>query len=179
MINDFIVTYKRIITEEKMSSTFLVGSIVLNGYLNRKIGDLDFSFYNGKESKKFLNSFRDKILISYHKPYKKGVDIYKNRYFILGYTDTNLFKSHYVVRSNGVMKVLPEIELAFKTIKNREKDIEDIKFIKSCYESEFDWNLVDELVDNKHNKKFHFFLLFIQKIILKSISVVDRIRRLL
>lgn len=179
MTNNFIVTYKRIITEEKMGSTFLVGSIVLNGYLNRKIGDLDFSFYNGKEAKKFLRSFRDRILISYHKPYKRGVDIYKNRYYILGYTDANLFKSNFVVRHNGVLKVLPEIELAFKTVKNREKDVEDIKYIKSRYENEFDWNLIDELVNKKNDKKFHFFLLFIQKIIQKSLRVIDRIRRFL
>lgn len=145
-INDINISPKEIL---------IVGSYAIKEYLSRDVGDIDFTLTK-KDSKKKLereNRIPTKFF-SYHHEINQYIDFYPNRYFIIGLSDKLIVKLNYfnVEKATKVMIVLPEVELAYKLIVKREKDSMDLNFIKDRFHDDFNWELV-ELIINRFKIK--------------------------
>jgi hypothetical protein len=145
-----ISTYNKIIVEHQLkNNSFLVGSFSILQFLGRTAGDLDFSSMD----KPIIPFDISKTFIDYsptfHQPIEDGVDYYKNRYYVIGYKDKTIVKKGYIKPVTfdlvDTWQVVPEIEIAYKIIMRREKDINDINRIKSHYFNQINWIFVDRI----------------------------------
>lgn len=150
-MDKLIASYNRILVEHQIkNNTFIVGSYSILKFLGRNAGDLDFSLM----SKPLIPFDIEKKIISYsptfHHPIEDGVDYYKNRYYVIGYRDKKIIKKGYIklvlFDSVETWVVVPEIEIAYKLIMKRKKDIDDINRIKSHYFNQINWTFVDRIL---------------------------------
>lgn len=128
----------------------IVGSYAIKDYLNREVNDLDFSIYNKNNQKEFIDKYITKKGFSFHEYLDGNIDFYKNRYYAMGLADVDLVTKKLIqgiqLNKQEIYVVLPEVEIAYKILKNRQKDILDLQYIKKNHEKTIDWALVNKLL---------------------------------
>ncbi|MFB9861012.1 hypothetical protein ACFPFV_02140 [Salinicoccus siamensis] len=124
----------------------IVGSAALAVKGGRDNKDIDFIIRPSK-LKKFKKFNKIPLNYSGHHEVENNIDIYKNRYVIVNIDDSMIFKRKLYKHYNGYNFVKAEIEIAYKNVRMRSKDIEDMKEINSISNSwrSLDWNYVDEV----------------------------------
>jgi hypothetical protein len=165
--------YYNYIQKNNLKSNFIVGSSAIKKFIKREVGDIDFSLYNKKLRRKYIRTKIKKTGVLFHVNVQNYIDFYKNRYYTLGLTDSKIYKKQLLLcdQIKGYCIVKPEIEIAYKLIKNRPKDINDIKNIKMYYKSEVDWKMVDYFVLKAKSK------LNMRVLIVKTIMFLGRLKK--
>ncbi len=137
----------------------IVGSSAITAIGGRKNNDIEFSV--NKEGIRKLNlKIRLSLLIRDHIDLTENVDLFKNRYLCLGIKDKSLFNDGYYTMIDGYRVVIPEIEFAYKKIKNREKDRRDFLLIKEnkLINDRIDYKVVDQILCRKIEKRYVYFV---------------------
>lgn len=178
--NDLIIDYSSFIRKHNIRDSFLVGSIVIGSLLNRKVGDLDFSTSNNKESKKIESMYKKGclklLLFSFHLHLFNDIDYYNNRYLILNLPDKKIIKNGLFSEKNGIRFVVPEVEIAYKKISRREKDIIDLDYITKKHYNDIEWDKVERIISN-HQRKMNIKRIFvvINKLTYKFLNKIKKI----
>ena len=114
----------RFISEKgiKKDNICIVGSAVFSIYGLRENNDIYFIILPS-EMKRIKKNYKVKIGLCGYCSMDENIDIYKNRYYVLGITDDIIFNEKLFFYYKGYKVVLPEIELSYKYIKKRKKDL--------------------------------------------------------
>ena len=168
------------INNNKLENIFIVGSYSISKHLNREVDDLDFSFFESKSRKPFKTKNNIKGKISFHHRLEGNLDFYQNRYYILNLTDEKIFKNNFYrtfqISEKDIHVVIPEIEIAYKIIKARKKDIIDLEFIQVNSHDNLDWELINGLViKSKKLTNFRKKLLLLNIIYIKIKKAMKRL----
>ncbi len=121
-------------SEIPMSEVCLTGSAVLAYYGIRNNNDLEIIVNDCMKDKVKLSDF-EKIHLWGHIPVSDNIDIFKNQYAVIGYSDKYIFNKKCYIDVDGIKIVAIEYEYLYKKfllkyLKYREKDINDIKMIE-------------------------------------------------
>lgn len=172
--------YQNFIQKHNIKNSFLVGSVVIESILNRKVGDLDFSISNRQESKKIISVYKKGysrlFFFSYHLHLYNDIDYYRNRYFILNLTDKKIIENNLFIAFDDIKVVIPEIEIAYKKIVSREKDILDLEYIMLNHYNEIQWEKVDQIINSYYKKtRIKKILVNLNRVVIKFLVITKKI----
>lgn len=112
------------------SDICIVGSAVFSNFGIRNNNDLDI-ILKPKMYRDISKQMKLKIGLSGYCSIGDNLDLYRNRYYIIGISDEKIFEDKLFYYFESYKVVIPEIECSYKSIIKRYKDIKDIEMLKA------------------------------------------------